>query len=76
MLNLCENPDLGVMEALDLSKRQTNGYKMPALSCSSLSFIGYQLAARAHRRHVYRIHAIIGGFLPDSLARRLLLGTP
>ena len=28
MLNLCENPELGVIEALNLSKRQTNGYKM------------------------------------------------
>ena len=27
MLNLCENPELGVMEALNLSKRQTNGYR-------------------------------------------------
>ena len=44
ILNLCENPDLGVMEALDLSKRQTNGYKMQ-LFLLQLSFIGYQLAA-------------------------------
>ena len=44
MLNLCENPELGVMEALNLSKRQTNGYKMQ-LFLLQLSFIGYQIAA-------------------------------
>ena len=42
ILNLCENPDLGVMEALDLSKRQTNGYKMQ-LFLLQLSFIGWSL---------------------------------
>ena len=42
MLNLCENPELGVMEALDLSKRQTNGYKMQ-LFLLQLSFIGWAL---------------------------------
>ena len=31
MLNLCENPELGVMEALDLSKQQTNGYQIAAV---------------------------------------------
>lgn len=34
MLNLCENPELGVMEALNLSKQQTNGYKC-SFSCSN-----------------------------------------
>ena len=36
MLNLCENPELGVMEALNLSKRQTFGY----LCSSSASSAG------------------------------------
>ena len=70
MLNLCENPDLGVMEALDLSKRQTNGYKMQ-LFLLQLSFIGYQLAAALIA--VLYEYAIIR-FLPDSLPG-VLLGT-
>ena len=28
LYNLCENPEIGVMEALSLSSRQTQGYKM------------------------------------------------
>ena len=70
MLNLCENPDLGVMEALDLSKRQTNGYKMQ-LFLLQLSFISYQLAAALIA--VLYEYAIIS-FLPDSLPG-VLLGT-
>jgi hypothetical protein len=27
MYNLCENPDLIIVESLDMSKRQTEGYK-------------------------------------------------
>ena len=55
MLNLCENPELGVMEALNLSKQQTNGYKMQ-LFLLQLSFIGWSLLVlgiflrAAHRR--------------------------
>ena len=70
MLNLCENPELGVMEALNLSKRQTNGYKMQ-LFLLQLSFIGYQLAAALIA--VLYEYAIIS-FLPDSLPG-VLLGT-
>ena len=70
ILNLCENPDLGVMEALDLSKRQTNGYKMQ-LFLLQLSFIGYQLAAALIA--VLYEYAIIR-FLPNSLPG-VLLGT-
>ena len=61
---------LGVMEALDLSKRQTNGYKMQ-LFLLQLSFIGYQLAAALIA--VLYEYAIIR-FLPDSLPG-VLLGT-
>ena len=68
--NLCQNPELGVMEALDLSKRQTNGYKMQ-LFLLQLSFIGYQLAAALIA--VLYEYAIIS-FLPDSLPG-VLLGT-
>lgn len=42
MLNLCENPELGVMEALNLSKQQTFGYKWQ-LFVLQLSFIGWSL---------------------------------
>ena len=35
MLNLCENPELGVMEALNLSKQQTNRLQDGSYSCSS-----------------------------------------
>jgi len=41
VLNLCENPSLGVMEAIDMSKRQTYGYKgqLFALDVSYLAWI-------------------------------------
>ncbi len=39
--NLCENPDIGVMEAIRMSKVQTQGYKMD-LFVLDLSFIGWQ----------------------------------
>ncbi len=42
MYNLCLNPELGVMEALELSKQQTNGYKMQLFTLQ-LSFIGWAL---------------------------------
>ena len=63
MLNLCENPELGVMEALDLSKRQTNGYKMQ-LFLLQLSFIGYQIAAVLI---ALLYEYVIISYLPDSL---------
>lgn len=44
MMDLCENPDLGVMEALDLSKQQSYGYK-GQLFMLSLSFFGWLLLA-------------------------------
>ena len=39
MLNLCENPEIGVMEALNMSKAQTLGFKWQ-LFVLDLSFIG------------------------------------
>lgn len=42
--NLCENPELGAMEALDLSKKQTMGYKQ-ALLALDLSYLGWALLA-------------------------------
>ncbi|MBQ5739171.1 MAG: DUF975 family protein [Oscillospiraceae bacterium] len=44
LYNLCENPELGVMEALELSKQQTRGYKME-LFLLQLSFFGWALLA-------------------------------
>ncbi len=42
LYNLCQNPELGVMEALSLSKQQTNGYKMQ-LFMLDLNFLGWTL---------------------------------
>jgi len=68
MLNLCENPGLGVMEALNLSKRQTNGYKMQ-LFLLQLSFIGYQIAAVLI---ALLYEYVIISYLPDSLSGAVL----
>lgn len=42
MLNLCENPEIGVMEALNMSKAQTLGFKWQ-LFVLDLSFLGWML---------------------------------
>ena len=42
MLNLCENPEIGVMEALSMSKAQTLGFKWQ-LFVLDLSFIGWNI---------------------------------
>ena len=42
--NLCENPGIGVMEALDMSKRQTWGYK-GQLFVLDWSYFGWKLLA-------------------------------
>ena len=42
LLNLYENPEIGVMEALNLSKRQTFGYK-GQLFMLDLSYLGWSL---------------------------------
>ncbi len=62
MLNLCENPELGVMETLNLSKQQTNGYKMQ-LFLLQLSFIGWYLLAAAV---MWVYWAAVYFLLPDS----------
>ena len=62
MLNLCENPELGVMEALNLSKQQTFGYKWQ-LFVLQLSFIGWSLLVLG----IFLIYALlIAALLPDS----------
>lgn len=45
-LNLCENPELGCMDALNLSKQQTRGYK-GQLFALDLSYLGWALLASA-----------------------------
>jgi len=42
--NLCENPELGIFEALNMSKRQTMGYKTQLLMLD-LSYIGWIILA-------------------------------
>lgn len=42
MYNLCENPEMGVMEALAMSCSQTQGYKMD-LFVLDLSFLGWSI---------------------------------
>ena len=44
MYNLCENPDLSIVEALDMSKRQTEGYK-GQLFVLDLSYLGWGILA-------------------------------
>lgn len=62
MLNLCRNPELGAMEALNLSKQQTAGYKWQ-LFVLQLSFIGWYLLAAA----VMLVYwAAVYFLLPDS----------
>ena len=62
VMNLCRNPDLGVMEALNLSKQQTFGYKWQ-LFVLQLSFIGWYLLAGAITA-LYEL--LIVALLPDS----------
>lgn len=69
--NLCENPGLGVMEALEMSKRQTYGYKLP-LFVLDLSYLGWTLLATfpamilAFRMNQDLTLAMIyGGAVPD-----------
>ena len=44
LYNLCENPEMGIFEALNMSKRQTLGYK-GQLFTLDLSYLGWTLLA-------------------------------
>jgi uncharacterized membrane protein len=44
ILNLCENPSMGILEAINMSKRQTYGYK-GQLFMLDLSYVGWSLLA-------------------------------
>ena len=83
--NLCQNPELGVMEALNRSKRQTIGYKGQLFGLH-LSFIGCdrrRLRGRYPRTHAGQLprhHARLAdphgahrsrGHLPHALLRPL-----
>ncbi len=49
LYNLCENPELGVMDALNMSKQQTRGYKLDLFVLDDL--FGLELPVRVDSRH-------------------------
>jgi uncharacterized membrane protein len=66
VLNLCENPSLGVLEAIEMSKRQTYGYK-GQLFTLDLSYLGWGLLANSatiYFRIAYNMNA--GFSLPEA----------
>lgn len=72
LYNLYENPGLGAMEALEMSKRQTYGYKSQ-LFMLDLSYFGWNLLASfpaavlAYRMNQDLAMAMLyGGGMPDS----------
>lgn len=68
VMDLCENPDLGVMEALKLSKQQTFGYKWQ-LFLLHLSFFGWALLASLI---VSCYDLLLASLLPETLFGVLL----
>lgn len=74
VLNLCENPDLGIFEALNLSKAQTPGYK-GQIFMLDLSYFGWMLLASLPTAFEgYCIGAGIEITPPMMLGYALLLG--
>ena len=76
LYNLCENPGIGVMEALDMSKRQTWGYK-GQLFMLDWSYFGWIMLASLLMLVmlflVYRLVVqIVTGALSDLLAAQLV----
>lgn len=65
--NLCENPTLGVFEALELSKRQTMGYKLQLFTLD-LSYFGWACLAA--------LPVMAESFLYSYEAAAVQLGTP
>ena len=64
LYNLLENPELGVMEALRISKRQTNGFK-GQLFALDMSYLGWGLLAAlpslAYRQAIQiQVYSIVG----------------
>jgi len=68
LYNLYENPGIGVMEALDMSKRQTLGYKWQ-LFMLDLSYFGWNLLARFPS-------VLLSQLVARSLTDELLYGIP
>ena len=64
ILNLCEAPELGVMETLEMSKRQTFGYK-GQLFALDLSFLGWMLLS--YFPAIYLYTAVYASLLGYSL---------
>ena len=65
--NLCENPELGCMDALDLSKKQTMGYKGQMFALD-LSYFGWGMLAALPM-------SIWAGYLSYTATFTLLTGT-
>ena len=64
LYNLLENPNLRVMEALEMSKRQTNGFKGQVFALD-LSYLGWGLLAALpdmvyHQAIQMQVYAIVG----------------
>jgi len=68
LYNLYENPGIGVMEALDMSKRQTLGYKLQ-LFMLDLSYFGWNFLARFPS-------VFLSQLVARSLADQVVYGMP
>ncbi len=80
ILDLCENPSLGAMDAIALSKRQTMGYKRQLLLLD-LSFLGWMLLESAPFVYLsavdfFALQGISLPLLPDALSVPLQLIVP
>lgn len=63
--NLCENPNIGVMEAIDMSKHQTQGYKMQ-IFVLLLTFIGWNLLGQFPAQ--FMLKASLYGYMDMTIA--------
>ena len=67
LYNLYENPGIGVMEALDMSKRQTWGYKSQIFALD-WSYFGWQMLFPLYRL----VFQIVTGPIPNLTAEELV----
>ena len=80
LYNLYEDPDLGIMEALEMSKRQTTGYKAQLLVLD-ISYLGWSLLASLPLlvlelcSNYQMIQQLLGGPIPGFIAAVLGLST-
>lgn len=65
IFNLCENPEMNPIEALEMSKRQTQGYKLQ-LVMLDLSYVGWMILAAlpAYAYSGYVSYMTLGGGNP------------